>query len=152
MNTITLGMTGLEVTPVAFGTWQLGGEWGAFDEDAAVAAIRHARELGINFFDTARAYGFGASERLLGRALRDDLATRREEVVIATKGGLRIDERRGLVRDSSPAWLRHGVEESPNALGVDRIDLYQVHLPDPAPPRAERAQARAALRRAGTLR
>src|SRR5947209_665066 len=152
MNTITLGMTGLEVTPVAFGTWQLSGEWGAFDEDAAVAAIRHARELGINFFDTAQAYGFGASERLLGRALRDDLATRREEVVIATKGGLRIDERRGLVRDSSPAWLRHGIEESLTALGVDHIDLYQVHWPDPATPLAETAQALDSLVEEGKIR
>jgi len=152
MNPITLGMTGLEVTPVAFGTWQLGGEWGAFDEDEAVAAIRHARELGINFFDTAQAYGFGASERLLGRALRDDLATRREEVVIATKGGLRIDERLGLVRDSSPAWLRHGVEESLNALGVEHIDLYQVHWPDPATPLAETAQALDSLVEEGKIR
>ncbi|TMK23693.1 MAG: aldo/keto reductase [Actinobacteria bacterium] len=152
MNTITLGMTGLEVTPVAFGTWQLGGEWGAFDEDEAVAAIRHASELGINFFDTAQAYGFGASERLLGRALKDELATRREEVVIATKGGLRIDERRGLVRDSSPAWLRHGIEESLTALGVDHIDLYQVHWPDPATPLAETAQALDSLVEEGKIR
>jgi aryl-alcohol dehydrogenase-like predicted oxidoreductase len=134
-------MTGLEVTPIAFGTWQLGGEWGAFDESQAIAAIRHARELGINFFDTAQAYGFGASERLLGRALSDELRTRREEVVIATKGGLRIDEHRGLVRDSSPAWLRRGVEESLAALGVEHIDLYQVHWPDPATPLAETAEA-----------
>jgi aryl-alcohol dehydrogenase-like predicted oxidoreductase len=131
MNTVTLGMTGLEVTPVALGTWQLGGEWGSFDERQAIEAIRHARELGINFFDTAQAYGFGASERLLGRALREDLTQRREEVVIATKGGLRLDQHPGVVRDASPAWLRHGVEQSLEALGVDYIDLYQVHWPDP---------------------
>jgi aryl-alcohol dehydrogenase-like predicted oxidoreductase len=152
MDTVTLGMTGLQVTPIAFGTWQLGGEWGAFDEDQAIGAIRHARELGINFFDTAQAYGFGASERLLGRALRDDLSRRREDVVIATKGGLRIDEQRGLVRDSSPAWLRHGVEESLNALGVDYIDLYQVHWPDPATPLAATAQALQELVEAGKIR
>jgi aryl-alcohol dehydrogenase-like predicted oxidoreductase len=152
MDTVTLGMTGLQVTPIAFGTWQLGGEWGAFDEDQAIEAIRHARELGINFFDTAQAYGFGASERLLGRALRDDLSTRREEVVIATKGGLRIDEQRGLVRDSSPAWLRHGVEESLKALGVDYIDLYQVHWPDPATPFAVTAQALQELVEEGKIR
>jgi aryl-alcohol dehydrogenase-like predicted oxidoreductase len=131
VNTVTLGMTGLEVTPVALGTWQLGGEWGSFDERQAIEAIRHARELGINFFDTAQAYGFGASERLLGRALREELTQHREEVVIATKGGLRLDEHRGVVRDASPAWLRHGVEQSLEALGVDYIDLYQVHWPDP---------------------
>jgi aryl-alcohol dehydrogenase-like predicted oxidoreductase len=141
MDTVRLGMTGLEVTPIAFGTWQLGGEWGAFDEGDAIAAIRHARELGINFFDTAQAYGFGASERLLGRALSDELRNHRDEVGIATKGGLRIDQRRGLVRDSSPAWLRRGVEESLGALGVDYIDLYQVHWPDPLTPFAETAEA-----------
>jgi aryl-alcohol dehydrogenase-like predicted oxidoreductase len=152
MNTITLGMTELAVTPIAFGTWQLGGEWGAFDENEAVAAIRHARELGINFFDTAQAYGFGASERLLGKALRDDLSTRRDEVVIATKGGLRIDERRGLVRDSSPEWLRHGVEESLKALAVEHIDLYQVHWPDPDTPLAATAQALDTLVAEGKIR
>ena len=152
MNTITLGMTGLKVTPVAFGTWQLGGEWGAFDEGEAIAAIRHARELGINFFDTAQAYGFGASERLLGRALRDELRSRRDEVVIATKGGLRIDGHRGLVRDSSPAWLKRGVDQSLGALGVDYIDLYQVHWPDPSTPFAETAEALAELVWEGKIR
>jgi aryl-alcohol dehydrogenase-like predicted oxidoreductase len=152
MDTIRLGMTGLEVTPIAFGTWQLGGEWGAFDEGEAIAAIRQARALGIDFFDTAQAYGFGASERLLGSALRDELATRRDEVVIATKGGLRIDEHRGLVRDSSPAWLRHGVEESLRALGVEHIDLYQVHWPDPDTPLAETAQALQELVEEGKIR
>jgi aryl-alcohol dehydrogenase-like predicted oxidoreductase len=117
-------------SPIAFGTWQLGGEWGTFDEREATDAIHCARELGITFFDTAQAYGFGASERLLGRALRGDLTQRRDELVIATKGGLRMT-RDGLVRDSSPAWLRQGVEDSLRALRVDYIDLYQVHWPDP---------------------
>ena len=70
MQTTTLGRTGLAVSRIAFGTWQLGGDWGRFDEAAALAAIRRARELGVNFFYTAQAYGFGASERLLGTALR----------------------------------------------------------------------------------
>ncbi len=64
MRTVRLGRTDLDVTPIAFGTWQLGGDWGRFDEREAVAAIRQARELGINLFDTAQAYGFGASEQL----------------------------------------------------------------------------------------
>lgn len=71
MKTTTLGHSGLEVSRIAFRTWQLGGDWGQFDEAAAVAAIRRPRELGVIFFDTARAYGFGASERILGRALAD---------------------------------------------------------------------------------
>jgi aryl-alcohol dehydrogenase-like predicted oxidoreductase len=130
MQIVTLGMTGLKVRSIAFGAWELGGEWGSFDEDDAIRTMRYARERGINLFDTAQAYGFGASERILGRALRTDLEVRRDEVVIATKGGLRMTER-GLVRDSSPAWLRQGVEDSLRALGVDYIDLYQVHWPDP---------------------
>jgi hypothetical protein len=69
MKTTTLGKSGLNVSRVAFGTWQLGGDWGTFDEDTAVAAIRHARELGVNFFDTAQAYGFGASEQILGKSV-----------------------------------------------------------------------------------
>ena len=73
MKMTTLGRSGLHVSRIAFGTWQLGGDWGRFDEDAPSAAIRRARELGVNFFDTAQGYGFGASERLLGKALRDEL-------------------------------------------------------------------------------
>jgi aryl-alcohol dehydrogenase-like predicted oxidoreductase len=140
MDTTRLGMTDMQVSPIAFGTWQLGGEWGDFDERDAIAAIRHARELGINFFDTAQAYGFGASERLLGRALRDELDHRRHDVVLATKGGLRMTPD-GQVRDSSAAWLRSGVEQSLRALGVDHIDLYQVHWPDPDVSFAETAGA-----------
>ena len=75
-----------------------------------------ARELGVNLFDTAHGYGFGASERVLGKALRDDLANRRDEVVIATKGGLRMTDD-GLVRDSSPTGF---VAESMRASGRSR--------------------------------
>ncbi len=150
-NPVTLGMTNLKVSPVAFGTWQLGGEWGQFDEDEGIAAIRRARELGINLFDTAQGYGFGASERLLGRALRDDLDNRREEVVIATKGGLRMTED-GLVRDASRAWLRSGVEDSLRALEIDHIDIYQVHWPDPQVPFSETAAALQELVEEGKIR
>jgi aryl-alcohol dehydrogenase-like predicted oxidoreductase len=151
MDEVTLGTSGLRVSPIAFGAWQLGGEWGEFDEREAIAAVRHARDLGVNLFDTAQGYGFGASERLLGRALRDDLDARRDEVVIATKGGLRLAED-GLVRDSSPAWLRTGVEASLRALDVDYIDLYQVHWPDPHVAFAETAGALEQLVREGKIR
>ncbi len=140
MKMTTLGRSGLHVSRIAFGTWQLGGEWGQFDEDAAITAIRRARELGVNFFDTAQAYGFGASERLLGTALGDELTRNRDQVVIATKGGLRMTDS-GLVRDASPEWLREGVDASLTALGIDHIDLYQVHWPDPKVPAAETAGA-----------
>lgn len=148
---VRLGSSELRVSPIAFGTWQLGGEWGEFDEQRAIDAIRHARGLGVNFFDTAQAYGFGASERLLAKALEDDLRDARDEVVIATKGGLRpVDG--GVERDSSPEWLRQGVEESLEALGVEWIDLYQVHWPDPDTPFADTAAALAELKDEGKIR
>lgn len=151
LKKVRLGRTGLEVSPIAFGTWQLGGEWGDFDEEEGVAAIRHARELGVTLFDTAQGYGFGASERLLGRALREELDERRDEIVIATKGGLRMTDS-GLVRDSSPSWLRSGVEDSLRALGVEHIDIYQVHWPDPKVPFGETADALQALVDEGKIR
>ena len=151
METTRLGMTDLQVSPIAFGTWQLGGEWGQFDEHDAIAAIRHARELGINLFDTAQAYGFGASERLLGHALGEELNHHRDDVVIATKGGLRMTDE-GMVRDSSASWLRSGVEQSLRALGVEHIDLYQVHWPDPDVPLAETAGALQQLVDEGKIR
>jgi aryl-alcohol dehydrogenase-like predicted oxidoreductase len=152
MDTVTLGRTGLQVSPVAFGTWQLGGDWGSFDEGEAIAAIRQARRLGVNIFDTAQGYGFGASERMLGEALRDEIEGEREGLVIATKGGLRMDDREGLVRDSSPAWIKRGVTESLQALGTDYIDIYQVHWPDPQTPFAETARALGELVQAGRIR
>ncbi|MFL5820222.1 MAG: aldo/keto reductase [Solirubrobacteraceae bacterium] len=151
MTTVTLGMTGLEVYPIAFGAWELGGEWGEFDEQQAIGAIRHARELGVNLFDTAQGYGFGASEQLLGRALRDDLDKRRDEVVIATKGGLRMTDE-GLVRDASPEFLRGGLENSLRSLGLDYVDVYQVHWPDPNVPFAETAAALEGLVQEGKIR
>jgi len=151
MEAVTLGRTDLKVSRIAFGAWELGGEWGSFDEDAATATIRGARDRGVTLFDTAQAYGFGASERIIGRALREDLDQRRDQLVIATKGGLRMTAG-GLVRDSSRAWLREGVEDSLRALGVDYIDLYQVHWPDPNVSRAETATALDELVREGKIR
>lgn len=151
MDNVKLGMAGLSVSPIAFGTWELGGEWGTFSERSAIEAIRHARELGINLFDTAQGYGFGASERLLAQALRAELDTHREDIVIATKGGLRMTDN-GLVRDSSRKWLREGVDDSLRALGVEYIDLYQVHWPDPNVAFAETAAALDELIHEGKIR
>lgn len=148
MRKIKLGATDLEVSRICFGTWQFGGEWGAIDERDAIAAVTRARELGVNFFDTAQAYGFGVSERLLARALE---GVPREQVVIATKGGLR---RAGneLLRDSSPGWLRSGLEDSLRALDTDYIDIYQAHWPDPSTPFAETAAALEEFVREGRVR
>jgi aryl-alcohol dehydrogenase-like predicted oxidoreductase len=136
MRQVRLGQTDLEVSAIAFGTWAFGGEWGSTDMQESRDAIQHALELGINFFDTAQGYGFGASEQLLGDALWERV--RREDVVIATKGGLRMDGNR-LLRDASRWWLREGVESSLRHLGTDYIDIYQVHWPDPRTPAEETA-------------
>ncbi|HEY8755506.1 MAG TPA: aldo/keto reductase [Candidatus Dormibacteraeota bacterium] len=149
MTQVALGRSALSVSRIAFGTWQLGGDWGATDEEAAISAIRHAREQGINFFDTAQGYGFGASERLLARALE---GYRRDDVVIATKGGLRPLGGSQVERDASPEWMRAGVDDSLRALGTDYIDLLQVHWPDPKTPLAETAGALAELVEAGKIR
>src|SRR2546430_15664917 len=88
MQRVRLGKTELQVSPIAFGTWSFGGEWGRFDTDEAKATVARAVELGITLFDTAQGYGFGAAERLLGEALW--ARARREDVLVATKGGLRM--------------------------------------------------------------
>ncbi len=137
METIKLGATDLEVSRICLGTWQFGGDWGEIDHGEAIATVARARELGVSFFDTAQAYGFGASEQLLAQALE---GVPREQVVLATKGGLR-KEGNELLRDSSPAWLRKGLEESLRYLGTDYVDLYQVHWPDPGTPFEETAAA-----------
>jgi aryl-alcohol dehydrogenase-like predicted oxidoreductase len=151
MDKVILGKTGLAVSPIAFGTWQLGGDWGATDEAAATRALERSRELGVNFYDTAEGYGWGESERILGRALRADLASRRNEIVIATKGGLNYSTGE-LRRDSSPEWLRRGVERSLEALGVDHIDIYQVHWPDRDVSFGETAEVLQALVEEGLIR
>ncbi|MGZ4201386.1 MAG: aldo/keto reductase [Thermoleophilaceae bacterium] len=138
MQYTSLGATGLDVSRVCFGTWQFGGDWGGIDRDEAIAAVRTARELGINFFDTAQGYGWGESERTLGEALRHELNESRDQVVLATKGGIR-KEGGALVRDSSEQWLRRGLEESLRNLGVEHVDVYQVHWPDEKVPIEETA-------------
>lgn len=140
MTYTTLGTTDLRVSRICFGTWAYGGEWGSFDRETAVAAIRAARGLGITFFDTAQAYGFGRAEQLLGEALEDDIRRRRDEIVLATKGGLR-PEGGPSARDASREWLRAGLEQSLEQLGTEYVDLYQVHWPDPNTPAEETAAA-----------
>jgi aryl-alcohol dehydrogenase-like predicted oxidoreductase len=139
----------MEVSRIAFGTWAFGGEWGPFDEFEARDAVHHALDLGINLFDTAQAYGFGQSEQLLSDALRT--GTRRGETFVATKGGLRR-EGDTTVRDASPAWLRQGVEASLRNLGVEVIDLYQVHWPDLHTPPEDTAAALEDLVAEGKIR
>ncbi|HEX9537856.1 MAG TPA: aldo/keto reductase [Streptosporangiaceae bacterium] len=130
-----LGRNGIEVSEIGFGCWAIGGPftmdgrpdgWGEVDDDESVAAVRHALELGITFFDTADVYGAGHSERVLGRAL----AGRRDEVVIATKFGYTFDAAQRAItgEDVSPDYIHRACRASLQRLGTDRIDLYQLHL------------------------
>lgn len=132
MEMIRLGRTQLQVSRIAFGTWQVSGEWGTYDAEQAQRAIRHARELGVNLFDTAQAYGFGQAEEVLAAALRHELDHARDSVVIATKGGISPGSDR--TRDSRREFLRSGVESSLKAMKLEYIDLYQVHWPDEQTP------------------
>lgn len=142
--TRVLGRSGIQVSPVGFGAWAIGGPafrdgnpigWGEVDDDESVAAIHAALDAGITFFDTANVYGAGHSERVLGRAL----AGRWDEVVIATKFGNLFDEarREATGRDASPDSVRAQCDASLSRLGVDRIDLYQFHIGDYDPEQAE---------------
>jgi aryl-alcohol dehydrogenase-like predicted oxidoreductase len=149
MERVRLGKTELQVSRIAFGTWSFGGDWGRFDTDEATATIGSALELGITLFDTAQGYGFGAAERLLGGALWTRV--RREDVLVATKGGLRMEGDR-LLRDTSGRWLRGGVEASLRNLRTDHIDLYQIHWPDEHTPAEETAGAIEDLVREGKIR
>src|SRR2546425_4657917 len=149
MRYVRLGKTDLEVSTIAFGTWSFGGDWGGFDADEAKKTVGRALDLGITLFDTAQAYGFGASEGLLADALWSRV--RRDRVVVATKGGLR-KEGDALRRDASARWLREGVDASLRNLRTDYIDLYQVHWPDPKTPADETGRVLADLVREGKIR
>jgi aryl-alcohol dehydrogenase-like predicted oxidoreductase len=125
----------MDITRVGLGAWAIGGgdwsnAWGPQDDDASVRAIRHAVDRGINWVDTAAIYGLGHSEEIVGRALRE--VPEADRPYVFTKGGLVWDEaaRRNLAkRVGDPAALRRGVDESLQRLGVERIDLYQMHWP-----------------------
>jgi aryl-alcohol dehydrogenase-like predicted oxidoreductase len=129
MDKVRFGQTDLEVSVLVLGTWVTGGwAWGGADESESLGAIVRALELGINFIDTAPVYGFGRSERIVGQALKEWGA--RDRVVIATKCGLEWDERENIRRNASPQRIRQEVDQSLTRLGVDYLDLYQIHWPD----------------------
>jgi aryl-alcohol dehydrogenase-like predicted oxidoreductase len=130
-----LGTTGLRITRAGFGAWAIGGGnwhfgWGPQDDATSVAAIRHAVACGINWVDTAAAYGLGHSEEVVARALRD--LPRNDRPYVFTKCGLAWDENDRSAppsRVGNPASLRREVEASLRRLEVERIDLYQMHWP-----------------------
>jgi aryl-alcohol dehydrogenase-like predicted oxidoreductase len=117
------------------------------DEDAAAEVVRAALDAGIDFFDTADVYGGTRSEEFLGRALA--AAGRRDDVVVATKFGSSLGEGRG---GAGASWVAQACEDSLRRLGTDRIDLYQLHQPDPAVPIEETLGALDELVRAGKVR
>jgi aryl-alcohol dehydrogenase-like predicted oxidoreductase len=128
------GRTGWQVSEIAFGGWQLGGEWGAVDDEASIATLLHAFERGVNFVDTAELYGEGHSEKVIGEALRRWTG---EKIYVATKvQPIRWpdpDEDDPMMAGRYPAWyLRQGVDQALQRLGVERIDLLQLHawMPD----------------------
>ncbi|MBW3603962.1 MAG: aldo/keto reductase [Actinobacteria bacterium] len=117
-----LGKTGYKVSEIGFGSWAIGGDWGATDDEAAMTTLHAAVDAGVTFFDTADVYGDGHSERLLGRLRRE----RDDELVVATKVG-----RRGALDPDVYTYdtLRDWMERSRDNLEVDRLDLVQLHCP-----------------------
>jgi aryl-alcohol dehydrogenase-like predicted oxidoreductase len=132
----------LEVSVVGLGCNNFG--W-KLDEHATAAVVHAALDAGITFFDTADIYGSTQSEAFLGRAL----GTRRDHAVIATKFGMAVDDRR---RGARPEYVRQACEDSLRRLGTDRIDLYQLHQPDPSVPIQDTLGALNDLVRAGKVR
>jgi aryl-alcohol dehydrogenase-like predicted oxidoreductase len=135
LETVPFGRTGMQITRVGFGAWALGGGdwavgWGNQEDTASVAAIHHAVSRGVNWIDTAAVYGLGRSERVVGMALRD--IPPGERPFVFTKCGLVWDEAnpKAMPRQSAnPDSIRREVEASLQRLGVEQIDLYQVHWP-----------------------
>ncbi|HVQ58823.1 MAG TPA: aldo/keto reductase [Solirubrobacterales bacterium] len=135
-----LGTSGLTVPAIGLGCMGMSEFYGATDETESIATIHRALELGVGLLDTADMYGAGANERLLAKALRG----RRDEVVLATKFGIRRDGGRRWI-DNSPAYVRESVEASLQRLETDRIDLYYVHRRDEETPIEETMGALAEL-------
>ncbi|AZZ46309.1 general stress protein [Pseudomonadaceae bacterium SI-3] len=149
MSIETLSIEGIAtpVSRVGLGTWAIGGwMWGGADDDRSVTTIRSALERGINLIDTAPVYGFGHSEEVVGKALEGV----RDQAVIATKVALDWSEG-GPRRNSTPARIRQEIEDSLRRLRTDRIDLYQVHWPDPLVPIEETAAELEKLRQEGKI-
>lgn len=147
---IRFGNTDLTVSRLALGTWVTGGwAWGGSDENEAKRAILRSFELGTNFIDTAPVYGFGKAEEIVGRALRE---WGRDRIVVATKCGLQWDPRQRIRRNSSPERIFEEAEDSLKRLGIDVIDLYQIHWPDPAVPFEDSLGALLKLQEQGKVR
>jgi len=150
MESRRLGGTDIELTAIGLGTWQFGGRWGGADDAESVAACRAALDAGINWIDTADIYGQGRGERVVGEAIKG----RRDEVIIATKGGVawELEPKFKIWREASREYLRMALERSLTALGIDEVDLYQVHWPVRGVPAEETIGALVELRDEGKIR
>jgi aryl-alcohol dehydrogenase-like predicted oxidoreductase len=155
----TLGSSGIQASVVALGAWAIGGaQWGGTDEEQAIAAIRAGLDAGMNFIDTAPAYGLGRSEEIVGRAL----AGRREQAVIATKCGLEWHREAGVYwfetmgtkvyKYLGPDSIRYEVEQSLRRLQTDYLDLMQTHWQDETTPIADTMEALLDLQQQGKIR
>lgn len=150
MERVTLGSSGLSVSPIAFGTWQLSPRfWGEQSRDDALAAMKCACDLGINFFDTADAYGDGYAETVLGEALRD---LPRRELVVCTKWFNHFNPDASRYPDLSAQHLRERCDASLQRLGIETIDLCLLHMFDPLTPLEEVAETLTDLRHQGKVR
>ena len=129
----TLGDSDLQITAIGFGAWAIGGGnwefgWGPQDDKKSIAAIHRALDLGINWIDTAAIYGLGHSEEIVGRAIKSSGHT----PLIFTKCSMRWNKGRSIYRSLKAASLQEELENSLRRLGVETIDLYQIHWPNPA--------------------
>jgi aryl-alcohol dehydrogenase-like predicted oxidoreductase len=156
METRKLGNSDLQITPVGFGAWAVGGSgwefaWGPQDDSDSISAIHRALELGVNWVDTAAVYGTGHSEEIVAGALE---GWRGPRPYVFTKCVLVWDEKRKLRKDFSPASIRRECGDSLRRLQVDVIDLYQMHWPpeDSGPGLEEAWQTLAALKKEGKVR
>jgi aryl-alcohol dehydrogenase-like predicted oxidoreductase len=132
LATTELGSTGMEITRVGFGAWAIGGGgwefgWGPQDDEQSIAAIHRALELGVNWIDTAAGYGFGRSEQVVGRAI----AGVAQRPLLFTKCSLLEGPDRKVIHSLKRDSIRREAEASLARLGVDAIDLYQIHWPNP---------------------
>ena len=136
MEVRQFGRTGLQVSVIGFGCWEFGGGYGQIEEAEFARAVSRALDLGINCFDTAEGYGFGASERALARAL----GSRRNEAILVTKFGIGYRDKPNM-RDASRARVMASIEKSLTNLGTDCVDVYLIHWPDRATPFEETMHA-----------
>lgn len=147
MELRALGATGQQVSAIGFGCQEVGGGYGDIEEAEFARAVHRALDLGVNVFDTAEAYGFGASEEALGRALHG----RRDEALVSTKFGIGYPDRPNF-RDARAERVRASIEGSLGRLQTDHVDVYNVHWPDRATPFEETMGALDDLVREGKIR